>query len=132
MKNFRLSDEYRMEANRAERGNHLVLADLFAPFPEKFGLRGDPYLWGVMAAHLRYSWLNQDEDEALSLEEKIKQVFHALTGQTWDDAPDEFQVKALNHGGMSGGYISMHWWRRTGLPLLKSRFDDVEKDLRNL
>ncbi|EAQ47309.1 hypothetical protein MED193_18989 [Roseobacter sp. MED193] len=109
----------------------MVLSDLFTPFPEKFGLRGDPYLWGMMAARLNYSWLNEDEDEPLSLEGEIKRAFRELTGQNWDDAPDEFQVEALNHGGMSGGWISMDWWRRTGLPLLRDRFDAADVHLRN-
>ncbi|WP_050757606.1 hypothetical protein [Roseobacter sp. MED193] len=131
MNNFRLSLEYLREANRTSRDNKLVLSDLFTPFPEKFGLRGDPYLWGMMAARLNYSWLNEDEDEPLSLEGEIKRAFRELTGQNWDDAPDEFQVEALNHGGMSGGWISMDWWRRTGLPLLRDRFDAADVHLRN-
>jgi len=127
--NFRLSLEYLRETDRVSRGNQLVLSDLFAPFPEWFGLRGDPYLWGMMAAHLKDSWL--DEYEALSFEDKFKRAFRDLTSQNWDDAPDEFQVEAWNHGGMSGGWISMDWWRRTGLPLLKDRFDATVLQLSN-
>ena len=131
MNNFRLSSEYLREAGRTSRDIKLVLSDLFAPFPEQFGLRGDPYLWGMMAARLNYSWLNENEDAPLCLEGEIKRAFRELTGQNWDDAPDEFQVEALNHGGMSGGWISMDWWRRAGLPLLRDRFDAADVHLSN-
>ena len=131
MQNFRLSKEYLQEVDRRyPKEPHMVLADLFAPFPDQFGLRGDPYLWGIMAAHLNYSWVEEDDfGKPVSVDTAIKSAFRKLTGQCWEHAPDEFQVEGLNHGGSSGGWISMDWWRSTGLPLLKSRFDAVDEHL---
>jgi molybdenum cofactor cytidylyltransferase len=91
------------------------VASVFFPMPEKWGLRGDPYLWAALSAYLGLSACDQNFDT------DFRHAFKHLTNQDFDRASDTFFVETFAHGGMSSGAISMEWWRETGLPLLKQR-----------
>lgn len=122
---FRFSEEYGRSPNDVLPVRDLVLADLFVPFPAQFGLRGDSFLWGKLAGYY-WGWvISADTD----IEQVIKDGFRSLVGQDFDSAPGEFFDEGLAHGGMSSGYVSMEWWRRTGLPLLVHRFTTIRPAL---
>lgn len=129
MGNFRLSEEYKQEAGQGlYASNHLVFADLFTPFPKSWGFRGDPYLWGLMAARLSY----ENWGDAEALKKVLNHTFQMLTGHSLGEAREEIAIPYLNHGGMSGGMISAVWWREVGFPLLKIRHAAVERELQKM
>lgn len=85
--------------------------------PYHWGLRGDPYLWRALRAHLADVPRPQGQT---SLESAIAQAFEVLTGHPWTTR-EPFYVEAYAHGGMSSGMISPEFWRETALPLLQKR-----------
>jgi hypothetical protein len=81
-------------------------------------LRGDPYLWDDLIEHIGNLELpNSASEVKASLESAIV----SLTGTEFD-GDDAYFVERYNHGGMSGGHISRHFWAATAIPLLVSRF----------
>lgn len=124
---FRLSEEFQSEVKTLQSGSDdtLVLGDLFTPWPRQWGYRGDPYLWGCIAANLGGSWLLEDEE----FEEVFKVAFMRISGHDFDTAPDTITLREIDFGGMSGGLVSMSWWKGIGYPLLKDRFDSVSEDM---
>lgn len=109
----------------SEQSFEVQVSDLFVPFPQQYGLRGDAYLWGSLAAYF-FSWPMDAETE---IETNFKNAFAQMTRHEFDRAPDEFFDERFAHGGMSSGHISMDWWRREGLPLLRRRFDAIRDAL---
>ena len=96
---------------------------LFTPEPGRWGLRGDPYLWRELASEL--------ENVALPA---TPAAFDALLAATFQrlvgvDARAEAPVfvARYSHGGMSSGRVDPAFWRHTGLPLLRLRYDGVMK-----
>ena len=63
------------------------------------------------------------------IETTFKDAFAQMTGHEFDRAPDELFDKRFAHGGMSSGHVSMDWWRREGLPLVRRRFDAIRHAL---
>ncbi|MGF1858450.1 hypothetical protein [Photobacterium profundum] len=42
------------------------------------------------------------------------------------DFSESFYIKAFDIGGMSGGQVSISWWRAEGMPLIKERLSGIE------
>jgi hypothetical protein len=102
---------------------HVVptMADLFEVEPSQWGLRGDPYLWRDMRAHLVNMVLPSSEAE---LEDRIKAAYEALTGRRFDDS-EPFCIAMHAHGGMSSGMVSPAFWQGPGMRLLKDHHETV-------
>jgi len=122
---FRFSESYSNEKHCIGLYREVVLSDLFVPFPQQFGLRGDSFLWGKLCGYYRAWSIDADS----SIEDTVKDGFREITGEDFDRARDEFYNDGLAHGGMSSGHVSMDWWRRTGLPLLVNRFEVIKPAL---
>lgn len=95
---------------------------LFTPGPHQFGVRGDLWVWQAMQERLADTVLPGTDDE---VERTLRATFADLVGADLD-GPGEGDTPYLrreefDHGGMSGGMISLPWWQQTGLPLLVSR-----------
>lgn len=60
----------------------------------------------------------------------IQTAITTLTGASFDGT-DHFRVDRYPAEGMSGGYISMHFWTTTAIPLLLSRFKGVAPKTRD-
>jgi molybdenum cofactor cytidylyltransferase len=101
------------------------VSDLFVPFPQQYGLRGDAYLWGSLAAY----FFSLPMDVETDIETTFKDAFAQMTRHQFNQAPDEFFDERFAHGGMSSGHVSMDWWRREGLPLVRRRFDAIRDAL---
>jgi hypothetical protein len=103
-----------------------VLGDFFFPEPEHWGLRGDHYLWVEMRAASASRAISATERE---ISHTIGTLFQELTGQPIDTAKDSIEVKRLDRGGMSGGYVDPGWWREVAQPLLSARLRAYESDV---
>jgi hypothetical protein len=103
-----------------------TLDALFEPGPHQFGVRGDLWVWQAMQERLTGRPLPDGDDE---VGEVLRAAFTDVVGID-PDGPGEgdspyVRRDELDHGGMSGGLISLPWWRDTGLPLLVSRAADL-------
>lgn len=96
--------------------NKLYLA-IFSHHPEQWGLRGDPYLWTLLAHKLLSAEVPGD---VRGVESAIAAAFEELTGRRLQEAVD-FRVDGIPAEGMSGGMISGAAWRDRLVPLLVER-----------
>lgn len=94
------------------------MGDLFTPVPEQWGLRGDPYAWDAMRAHL-------DADPVPDTGEAVARVladaFERVVGTPLRNSAEAVYVEAFAHGGMSSGQVHIPTWRDTLIPLLERR-----------
>lgn len=91
---------------------------LFTPAPERWGLRGDRFLW----AELTDSLANQPLPNSVSvLLRTIGKKFRELTAHKLLNH-GEFVIERYSHGGMSSGMVSMGHWRGPLWRELVSRF----------
>ena len=86
--------------------------------PERWGLRGDPFLWEELRASLGRQEL---PDSASALLKTISARFRELTAHKLLNEGQLF-IKRYSHGGMSSGYIDMGYWRGPLWRELVSRF----------
>ncbi|MGI4831760.1 MAG: YcxB family protein, partial [Janthinobacterium lividum] len=96
------------------------LGDLFREDPERWRLRGDPYLWSKMEAQFRQTTMPNSEEELLHL---LTTAFTAHTGVSLDH-PGNVYVDCLDHGGLSRGMVAPSFWREVAFPTLAARFHD--------
>jgi hypothetical protein len=92
---------------------------LFDPEPQTWGLRGDPYLWRALRAHLADQDIPASPGELAGL---LHQAFHELVGIDLDSDPAiSVYQEQYAHGGMSSGMISLDTWRQRLIPILAER-----------
>jgi hypothetical protein len=95
------------------------VSDLFDPEPETWGLRGDPYLWRALRAHLADQDMPASADELASL---LQAAFRELAGTDLiSDPAVAVYREQYAHGGMSSGMISFDTWRQRLMPMLFER-----------
>lgn len=113
----------RMSSVRRETGlapdfpQIMTVATLFRDRPEKWGLRGDPYLWADMRQRFERVECPATPEELTIL---IEEAFAGLTGLPISH-PEPIYIEKYSHGGMSSGHVCPKFWRETALPLLRSR-----------
>lgn len=93
---------------------------LFSPRPEKWGLRGDEVLWGVLEQRL------SNEDMPESVEHLVEILDSAFRRETSFSLAliDTIHDKRFSSGGMSSGVICGDYWRNVAFPLLLQRYCD--------
>lgn len=93
---------------------------LFTPPEVQWGLRGDPHVWELLRVDLSDVRIPASADAAIRL---VHESFTRITGVRLDDPglPDHVFRKELDHGGMSGGYVSIEAWRDRLMPLVEKR-----------
>lgn len=104
------------------------------------GLRGDPHLWRELEEYFR------DFDCSLEVSEFHKLLLQRFSeivkaGKVYDRMlpkerglgnfervinKDIIYIDRYPKQGMSGGYISLKWWRECGLPTLYNRYLDLK------
>jgi hypothetical protein len=93
--------------------------DLFDPPPDRWGLRGDPWVWQAMRDHLTGTYLPPTLGEC---EAMLYAAFNRIVGV---DLATELEPMVFRrefaHGGMSSGQIHLDTWRAELLPLLVDR-----------
>jgi hypothetical protein len=94
---------------------------IFEKKPDGWGLRGDPYLWGELQQVFTTIPLPCSKTCFIHHFEKF---FYDLTNHSLNSESD-FYVKKYDHGGMSGGGISVDFWQKNLLPLLITRLQKL-------
>ncbi len=92
-------------------------SELFEPEPEKWGFRGDPFLWREMKEYFGNKNIPESKGE---LEHSLFKYCSDRCKVSLNMAESAY-VEDFDKGGMTSGQISCKWWRETGLPLLFSR-----------
>ncbi len=94
------------------------VGDLFLPEPQRWGLRGDRFLWLAMKERLASSRLPTTFSGLIL---SIESAYFAETGHKLEMEP-YFYLEKFAHGGMSSGGIAPEFWMGNGIPLLLQRF----------
>lgn len=95
------------------------VSSLFDPEPQTWGLRGDPYLWRALRAHLAGQEIPASPGE---LDRLLHDAFRELAGADLASDPAiSVHREQYAHGGMSSGMISLDTWRQRLMPMLAER-----------
>jgi len=94
-----------------------VVADLFDPTPEQWGLRGDLFLWLEMRRALAHVPLPTRADD---LERQLHAAYETLMAQPLGLRAQVF-VDRFARGGMSSGMVDGEFWARVLVPSLCQR-----------
>lgn len=96
------------------------LSELFEEEPDKYGLRGDPYLWDYYKQFFSNIEFPYSETHFC---DDIYRLFVDITGEQL--RPDtKVYVNEFCGGGMSSGYVSGAFWINEAIPLLVERYRD--------
>jgi len=71
-----------------------------------------------MKAQFAQTLIPDTADELIAL---IQSAFEKLTNHSMSEK-ENFFVERLNHGGMSGGYVSPAFWRNKVIPMMREQF----------
>lgn len=96
-----------------------LVADLFDPEPEQWGLRGDPYLWREMKEAFAGTQLPESANDFRA---EIEREFQRLVGVPLSDEHEMHYVERYAHGGMSSGQVCFDFWKNRALSILSSRY----------
>ncbi|MCK0093100.1 hypothetical protein MWU77_20185 [Rhodococcus sp. F64268] len=97
----------------------MTMDQLFVEEPERWGLRGDPYVWAALREHLAGLPLPDGE---VALEESLLTAFTAVVSvDLRTESVDQVYREEFAHGGMSSGHVCLPVWRDDLIPLLVSR-----------
>ncbi len=102
-----------------------VIRGIFEPTPEKWGLRGDPYLWEDLKKSIKDEGISQDLSE---FENQILRLFMQKTGKSIFDKNSVF-VDEYAKGGMSSGQVSIDTWRNKLIPLIMTRYKNSKDEI---
>ena len=96
---------------------------LFLPKPQQWGLRGDPFLW--LELQRKCADFPPDMDVE-AFDAKLDSVFEEiLSCGKKTVSEDSLCFESFPSSGLSGGLISLTWWRERGLFLIKDRYKAV-------
>lgn len=104
--------------NQEDEKNQNRDLSTFYPTPEKWGLRGDFYLWENLRGAMKKGTPTNNVEK---FEAKLIKLFREKTGRSLF-YKDIIYIDKYAHGGMSSGMISTDWWRNEAIPLLISRY----------
>jgi hypothetical protein len=95
------------------------VSTLFDPEPQTWGLRGDPYLWRALRAHLAGQDIPASPGDLVGI---LHEAFRELVGTDLASDPATSVYRGqYAHGGMSSGMISLDTWRQRLMPMLAER-----------
>lgn len=97
------------------------IESIFRQRPFQYGLRGDKPLWDDLEKYFTGKPMPRDEDQLIG---QIHYAMLELTGTSTLEGKDFF-VQKYNHGGMSGGRVSVDFWEKRGIPILVGRFRNL-------
>lgn len=102
-----------------------LIKDIFEIEPIQWGFRGDPEMWATLKLSFE-SELNIYSQ--LEFENELTNRFnHIIKSKGKRNSVDTVWFECFSQKGMSGGYISLEWWEKTGLPLLKNRYLSIKE-----
>ena len=100
----------------------VFVSAIFEEKPERWGLRGDPYLWEELKKEFTTVPVTISLED---FEKELKAAFERLTGTPLTKDCHLF-LSQYAHGGMSGGQISGEFWVESALPLLIERLKNFK------
>ena len=134
--------------NTSREGISLFIDKLFDEKKVRWGLRGSPYLWRdlkeattnhdsfataeefekfiystipeILESKHAFYFKNKYENSHLP-EESYKVIYNAERDKL---SVDRVVIESYNHGGMSGGVVSLKYWKDESIPLLVKRYAD--------
>jgi hypothetical protein len=96
-----------------------MMGELFEVQPERWGLRGDPYVWRALQERLRGTPVPAEASEVEGL---LLDAFRVVVGVDLRTAREEHVYREeFAHGGMSSGSVHLPTWRERLVPLLVQR-----------
>lgn len=100
-----------------------LIEEIFKDEPSQWGLRGDPYMW----RELKNAFSDLTENLSQSgFEKELEKRFKSIMQQEGKQTSNKtVWFKKFPQLGMSGGTISLEWWKEMGLPLIKRRYKDL-------
>jgi hypothetical protein len=91
----------------------------FFPRPERWGLRGDTYLWDALRRRFVGRPIPADESEITAV---LYYAIREIIGCELRNADEMVRVPAFVTGsGMSDGHVSKEFWLQRGVPVLVRR-----------
>ncbi|MER7515554.1 hypothetical protein [Streptomyces sp. NPDC126499] len=105
-------------AQAHEDASAVTMAALFEPEPDRWGLRGDPWVWRALRDRLSATDVPPSADTAAAL---LRAAFAELVGVDLDTDESSVHRERFAHGGMSSGMVHLDTWRERLMPLLVER-----------
>lgn len=102
-----------------------MVAELFREKPERWGFRGDPYLWEDLEQSFKDIQLPYQEEHFL---EKLYTFIEQITGERLEIGED-IDVEIFDHEGLSSEKISYEFWINQAIPLLVTRLNKVNQKI---
>jgi len=99
-----------------------IIDQIFEKTPQQWSLRGDPHLWILLQEKFIAIDYELSPDE---FSESLDNLFIEIIEKGQKKSDDLVWFENFPQHGMSGGCISISWWKETGLPLLKGRYCDI-------
>lgn len=98
-----------------------MINDIFEKEPGGWGYRGDPHMWD----ELKNSFVGLTNDLSQEeFEKKLENRFNEIIEQKGEIISKEIvRFESFPQHGMSGGAISLMWWKEVGLPLIKQKYE---------
>lgn len=100
-----------------------TVSEIFKPYPQKWGLRGDVYFRHELEEYFSGYTLPYSPEQ---LRQKIFQLHLDFTHEPMTDKSIVFCSKYA-HGGMSSGLICGEFWLNTAIPMLCDRLNKLNK-----
>ena len=97
-----------------------LIMEVFKNKPNQWGLRGDPELWEKLRLKFQNTEVPTNSREFNTL---LEEQFDSLINSGEKKSDGIIWFEEFSQNGMSGGSVSIVWWKETGLPLLKERFE---------
>ncbi|MGK9172440.1 hypothetical protein KXR87_04315 [Yokenella regensburgei] len=97
--------------------NWATIGDLLVQEHERWGLRGDPWLWMELRKSTTRIPLPATTKELTAL---LRNLVLARTNSTMLDS-DAVYITRFSRGGMSSGHISLRFWEQEGIPAIVGR-----------
>lgn len=94
-----------------------TIGDLLVLENERWGLRGDPWLWMELRKSTSRIPMPDTQKELTAL---LRNLVLARTNSKMLDG-DSVYIARFSRGGMSGGHISLRFWEQEGIPAIVER-----------
>lgn len=105
--------------HRTDEPGNGTLGDGFDVVSRQWGLRGDPHVWRQLRDRVAET---PTPPSAATIRAVLVTAIREICDVDIDNCDEEIVYRDyLDHGGMSGGSISVEWWRSQGLPLIVER-----------
>lgn len=102
----------------------ITVSQIFKTRPEKWGLRGDIYLWDDFENYFSNITIPCLPEDFL---DKFYIMFEKLTCHSISSSENIF-VELYDHGGMSGGDVCPEFWRNKAIPMLIERLKKLNEE----